>query len=320
MTFDRHGDIRITPQPIGLTGQDLLRFRGDIRSVKGEQYAIACARLQILLRSRNDVPRTDAAGATRWSRRPRGRLRRGAAASSEQQQRTEQTDYSRMHINPPSTGPDNIAALFTEARETKPDRKHPAGWLPRVDWSRSSRSSTGGENRHVRANRRATGENTSTPGRSVPRSVLRPENHASAAFPPSHPAASLQCRRIRHRSWYRRPDRGAVFSRTEADPLRSTALGTHDIELRGTAAIGIEDDLAAVGGIAGRRVDRLAVAQPCRPVGAQIKGEEIADAVLGTAQHHPVAVRGKARRKGHAREIADGLLLPGIDIEEINTR
>src|SRR5271169_1501197 len=72
MTFDRHGDIRITPQPIGLTGQDLLRFRGDIRSVKGEQYAIACARLQILLRSRNDVPRTDAAGTTGWRRRREG--------------------------------------------------------------------------------------------------------------------------------------------------------------------------------------------------------------------------------------------------------
>src|SRR6516162_4726890 len=133
MTFDRHGDVRVAPQPISLTGQDLLRFRGDIRSVKSEEDAIASACLQILLRSRYDVPRTDAAG-TRAPRRPGGgRFRRRAAASGKQQQSTQQTDYSCMHINPPSTGSDNIAALFTEARETKPDRKHPAGWLPRVD-------------------------------------------------------------------------------------------------------------------------------------------------------------------------------------------
>src|SRR5271169_7068232 len=100
MTFDRHGDIRITPQPIGLTGQDLLRFRGDIRSVKGEEDAVARARLQILLRTRHDVPRTDAAG-TRAPRRTGGRrLRRWAAASGKQQQSTQQTDYFSMHINP----------------------------------------------------------------------------------------------------------------------------------------------------------------------------------------------------------------------------
>ena len=72
---------------------------------------------------------------------------------------------------------DEVAAS-AEHKSDKPDPKHPLGWLPRVDWNRSSRSSKDAVSRHVRANRMATGENTSALGHLAPRSVLRPESHA----------------------------------------------------------------------------------------------------------------------------------------------
>src|SRR6267378_215907 len=49
----------------------------------------------------------------------------------------------------------------------------------------------------------------------------------------------------------RRPDWGAVFPRTKADPFGVPAIRAHDVELLGAAAIGIEDDPAAVGSKAG---------------------------------------------------------------------
>src|SRR5207245_681440 len=88
----------------------------------------------------------------------------------------------------------------------------------------------------------------------------------------------------------RRPDRGAVFARTEADPLGLAAIRAHDIKLLGTTAIGIEDDLAAVGRKAGRSIDRLAVGQARGPAAAEIEGEQVADAVLGAAHDDSVAV------------------------------
>src|SRR5262249_41717954 len=190
VALDRHCNVWIAAEPFGLSGQDLTRFRADVRTVKGEEDAVAGTRLQILLRPRHDVPRADAAGATGSARRSRWRrFRRRAAAGSEQQQSTQQTDYFRMHLNPPRPLSDNIATSFNEARETKPGRTHPLGWLPRVDWNRSSRSKRGEGSRRAHANRMAIGGNTSAPCRSAPKSVLRPENHVSAAVPPNHPAA-----------------------------------------------------------------------------------------------------------------------------------
>ena len=73
VAFDRDRDVRIAPQPIGLSRQDLLRLGRDIGAVEGEEHAVAGTRLQILLRSRHDVSRADAAGPARPARRPPGR-------------------------------------------------------------------------------------------------------------------------------------------------------------------------------------------------------------------------------------------------------
>src|SRR5215469_16851038 len=203
MAFDRHGDVRVAPQPVGLPGQDLLRFRRDVRAVEGKEDAVPRTRLEILLRTRDDVPRANA-GATRRPWRTRGRLGRWrrAATGGKHQQSTQQRDYSCVHLIPlirkpglPETASERVAVLpsgpaaFSEVTETKPGRMHPAGWSPRADWIRSGRSNRGAPTRHNRANRRPTGENTSKRARLAPRSVLRPENRASAAARRNHPAA-----------------------------------------------------------------------------------------------------------------------------------
>src|SRR5437660_7592010 len=54
MTLYCNGDIRVTPQPVGLPGQNLSRFGRDIRSIEGEEHTVARTRFEILLRSRNN--------------------------------------------------------------------------------------------------------------------------------------------------------------------------------------------------------------------------------------------------------------------------
>src|SRR5205807_9090402 len=69
----------------------------------------------------------------------------------------------------------------------------------------------------------------------------------------------------------RRPDRRAVFARTETNAFDAATVRIHYVKLLGTAAIRIKGYLAAVRREAGRGVDCLAVGQPHRPARPQIQ-------------------------------------------------
>ena len=56
---------------------------------------------------------------------------------------------------------------------------------------------------------------------------------------------------------------------------------------------------------------------PNRP-GPEIHDVDFRIAVLGHAHDHLLAVRGKTRREGHARKIAQHLLAAGVDIENVD--
>src|SRR5713101_1684433 len=106
MAFDRDGDIRVSPQPIGLPRQNLLRLGRDIGPVEGEEHAVAGTRFQILLRSRETTPRADPAGPgstealwSPWPARWRGRLR--TAAGSNEHQNAQYNEYFSVHVDPP---------------------------------------------------------------------------------------------------------------------------------------------------------------------------------------------------------------------------
>src|SRR5215469_17888382 len=99
MALDRDCNVRIAPQPIGLSRQGFLRFRCDVGPVEREEHAVAGTRFQILLRSWYSTPRTNPPGAARpWSARPaRRRLRRAAAGSQQQHQPTKDGRYFHVH-------------------------------------------------------------------------------------------------------------------------------------------------------------------------------------------------------------------------------
>ncbi len=116
----------------------------------------------------------------------------------------------------------------------------------------------------------------------------------------------------------RRPDRRRIGPFAKRDALRLSAGSRHDIELLGAAAVGIEHDLRAVGRIGRRRVDRIGVRKPRRRARAQIHRVEIGRAALRQRHDDLLPVRRKARREGHAREIADDFALAGFDVEQQN--
>src|SRR5207237_7216372 len=112
----------------------------------------------------------------------------------------------------------------------------------------------------------------------------------------------------------------AVFARAEADPPGLAAAGVHHIKLLRAAAIGVEDNLAAVGRIRGCRVDRVAFGQARRPPRAQVERIDVAGAVLGAAEDDAVAFRREARRDGHPRKIAERFLLAAVDVAQLQAR
>src|SRR5229473_3372244 len=100
------------------------------------------------------------------------------------------------------------------------------------------------------------------PGRSFHQKVLREQPFAGAVGPhhTDIKGAALDLGEGNQIA-ARRPHRGAVFAGAEADPPDAAAIRAHHIELLRTAAIGVEHDLAAVGRIGRRRVDRVALGQ-----------------------------------------------------------
>ena len=80
----------------------------------------------------------------------------------------------------------------------------------------------------------------------------------------------------------------------------------------------MEHDLAAVRRIGGRGVDRRAVGELDRAPAAQVHGVDVRGTRLLEAHDDALPVRREARREGHARKRAHDLLLPGLDVEQID--
>src|SRR4051812_47964471 len=85
------------------------------------------------------------------------------------------------------------------------------------------------------------------PSRPLDQEILGQQPLAGAVRP-HHPDIERAALDFRERDQIaaRRPYRGAVFPRAEADPFGVAAIGAHDIELLRAAAVGVEHDLAAV--------------------------------------------------------------------------
>src|SRR5665647_961118 len=102
-----------------------------------------------------------------------------------------------------------------------------------------------------------------------------------------------------------------MMALAEADALRRAAGRRHHIDLLAAAAVALEADVLAVRRIARAGVDRRRVGQPRGLLRAQIHHEQIGIGTLLQAHDDALAVGREARRKGHAREVADDLALPG---------
>ena len=118
----------------------------------------------------------------------------------------------------------------------------------------------------------------------------------------------------------RRPNRGRIAPSAKTDAPDIVAVAGHHIQLLRTAAIRIEDDLAAVGRVGRRCVDGRRIGQPRNRPGAQVHGIDVGNAITRQTHDHLVAVGREPRREGHARKIAENFLLPGVDIEDVDTR
>src|ERR1700737_2328164 len=256
MTLDRDRHIGIASQPIGLAREDLSRFGRDIGSVEGEEHTVAGTCLEILLRSRHNIARADAPRRTA-RRSGRRRLRRRAAAGCEHQQSAQQADYFYMHFNPPRR-------VWTISPRLSAKQGRP-GWIGSVLRGRHFALIGAGQIDRVQASRSAVSTRIRRRLAEIHQysAVRRPGWPFDQKIPRQQPFAGAI--RVHYtnkersavdlgKSYLitaRRPDRGAIFARTKADPPGVTAIRTHDIELLGAAAIGIKDDLAAVGRKAG---------------------------------------------------------------------
>src|SRR5262245_65964476 len=109
-----------------------------------------------------------------------------------------------------------------------------------------------------------------------------------------------------------------MMALAEADALRRSASGRHDVDLLGTSSIALETDARAIRRIAWRGVDRRRVGEPRGLLRSQIHYEQVGIATLLQAHDHALTVWRKSWGKSHAGEIADNLPLPGLDIEQID--
>src|SRR5262245_26885466 len=96
------------------------------------------------------------------------------------------------------------------------------------------------------------------------------------------------------------------------------AVGVHRVDLLRAVAVTLEDDAAPVRRVAGSRINRVAVGELKGAPTPQVHGVKIGVAVALQAHDNALAVRGKARGKGHARKGTDGLLLPSLNVEEVD--
>src|SRR5919198_5083162 len=114
----------------------------------------------------------------------------------------------------------------------------------------------------------------------------------------------------------RRPDRGRIAAIIKADATDARPVGAHDIELLRTLPVRLENDLAAVGRIAWTRIDAGSLRQLPGLSRPQVHFDDARIAARLKAHHNALAVGGKARRKGHARKIADKLAFAGLEVHE----
>src|SRR5206468_11945904 len=93
----------------------------------------------------------------------------------------------------------------------------------------------------------------------------------------------------------RAPDRRPVLAAAEADAVCIGAVGVHDVDLLGAAAIGFERDLRAVWRVGGRGVNRGIVGETGDAARAQVHYVDVRIAALLKTHHDLVAVRREAR-------------------------
>ena len=97
----------------------------------------------------------------------------------------------------------------------------------------------------------------------------------------------------------RRPDRGAIAPVAKADAPRLATIGAHDVKLRRPRAVAFKDDLATIGAVAGRGLDRGGIGQ--RPLRARSRVHlvDVGIAALFQRIQDPAPVRRETRRKAH---------------------